>query len=223
MEDLFSPYAASSMGHSQLHVFFGTPDPSSTAYTREWKFSLFQSRSGGTSLGDMMKGLATLNSRKTSHHLRRQLAIVSVILWIHSFQGLPDADKGYNILPDQSSTLDFAAVYSNADLPKQEITGYGQKEIEGYKKTIILGIDQLTAAELGNLVKTIKSFITRTENQPHRDKALRSLVVEILPRSHVPNLMEEDIFEVLADKERSSLHRDFFNRGTELPLRGSHN
>jgi hypothetical protein len=216
MEEFLSPYAAVS-DYSQLKVLFGTPDPSTKEYKKNIKLSLFRRRCGSTSLRDMVKGLSMLKSRKVSHCLRRQLAIVAIVLWIESLRGLPDADKGYTILADESSTLDFASIHSNAQLPKGNPMEYRSKELEGQKKAIISGLDQLTMAELQNLVKTVKLLIARMENQPHRDAALRRLAVHILPKTHVPILMEEDIFEVLADKERSSLHRDFFNGGMEIP------
>lgn len=215
MEEFLSPYAVAA-DYSQLKVFFGTPDPSTKEYKKDVNLSLFRRRCGSTSLRDMSRGLAMLKSQKISHCLRRQMAIVATVLWIESLRGLPDTDKSYTILADESSTLDFASIHSNAQLPKDNSIGYGWKELDSQKKVIISGLDQLTKAELQNLVKTVKLLIARMENQPHRDTALRTLAVHILPKSHVPKLMEEDIFEVLADKERSSLHRDFFNGGMEI-------
>jgi hypothetical protein len=107
MEEFLSPYAAAA-DYSQLKIFFGTPDPSTREYKKDVNLSLFRHRRGSTSLRDMSRGLAMLKSQKISHCLRRQLAIVAIVLWIDSLRGLPDTDKGYTLLADETSTLDFA-------------------------------------------------------------------------------------------------------------------
>lgn len=212
VEEFLHPYAIAS-DNSELKIFFGTPDTSAKEYEKNTNLALFRRRCG-TSLNVMARRLSTLRSQKMSHNLRRQFAIVAIVLWIESLRGLPDADKGYAILANETSTLDFGSIHSNAQLPKGNPMACTRGEIQGQKKTMISVLDQLTTAELQNLVKTVKLSIARMENQPHRDKALRTLAVHILPKSHIPTLMEEDVFQVLADKEKSSLHRDFFNGGT---------
>ena len=211
MEQFFLPYGEGSTNEDPPKVFFGTPDPSGEAYSNDTNLSLFRGRRNFVSLADLMGRLSSINLQRGAHHLRRQFAIVSVLLWMHDLRGLETVDKGYSVITNNDLALDFAAMYSHAVLPERETHSILQQD--GYAHTIISGIDQFTTEELENVVTAVKSLISRVENQPHRDKALRSLAVGIIPHSHVPTLLEADIFEVLADKTRSSLHRTFFNEG----------
>lgn len=210
METFFSPYEVGAFDDGRSNIFFGTLDPESKKYGEDINLSLFRCRRNPVSFITMMSELSCLRAQKGTHHLRRQLAIIGAVFWIHTLRSLETADKGYSFVAEEDTTLDFAALYSHTTLP--EITNYRAYEVEKYIQTILSGIEQFTAEELQNLVKTVKSSISRIENQPHRDKTLRNLATRLLPKSHVPTMLEDDIFEVLLDKERSSLHRDFFNQ-----------
>lgn len=191
-------------------IFFNTPDPDSEGYQNDANLSLFRLRSSDVGLQGMIEGLTRLNPQRGTSRVRRQIAIVAVLMWIRSLRGLEPADKDYSIVTEGGSKLDFAALYSHASLPEGH---YSSRDAEGYRRAIISQIDQFTTEELQNLVKTVKSMISRIAMQPHRDSALRKLIIGIMPHSHIPTLLETDIFDILVDKERSSLHRNFLNQG----------
>ncbi|CCA66763.1 hypothetical protein PIIN_00443 [Serendipita indica DSM 11827] len=145
-----------------------------------------------------------------SHVILRHLTLVCAILWLASRPGVETADQGYDMIED-GSTVNFVSLYA--------LMGMNEKN----RVPLVLGltheyflaacIDLLSKEEIQNLSNSVKTLIPVKEDQPHRDKVLRTLAIGILQRSSYPTLLEEDIFEVLRDVKRSTIHRHFFTEG----------
>lgn len=212
-EAFFAPYLTGEGEYNRQTFTFGSPIHEDEEYQKEPNFSLLRRRQTSFKTNNMLRGILPYRKPKASHQLYRRFVIISALFWIASLQGLEEADKGYSILGGDSSTLDFGSLYSNADFPNEvgqdmSFGGYGAR-----KKTLVSAIDKLSTDEIQNLVDTIKALVAREKNQPHLDEALRVLAMGIIAHSRVPMLMESDVFALLSDTERSSLHRHLFTGG----------
>lgn len=212
-EAFFAPYLIGEGEYNRQTFTFGSPPHEDEEYRKEPNFNLLYRRQTSFKTNSMLKGILPYRRPKSSHQLHRRFVIIAALFWIASLQGLEEADKGYSILGGDSSTLDFGSLYSNADFPNEvgqdmSFGGYGAG-----KKILVSAIDKLSPDEIQNLVNTIKGLVARKKNQPHLDEALRVLAMGIIAHSRVPMLMESDVFALLSDPERSSLHRHFFTGG----------
>jgi hypothetical protein len=211
-EAFFAPYLTGEGEYNRQTLTFGSPIHDGD-YLREPNFDLLRRRQSSFTTNIMLKGILPSRRPKASHQLYRRFVIIAALFWIASLQGLEEADKGYSIIGADSSTLDFGSLYSNADLPNEvgqdmSFGGHGAG-----KKILVSAIDKLSPDEIQNLIATIKALVSRKKNQPHLDEALRVLAMGVIAHSRVPMLMESDIFALLSDTERSSLHRHFFTGG----------
>lgn len=210
-ETFFAPYISNETEFNRQAFVFGSPPYDDKKYETEPNFDLLRRRQTHFATRNMLMGAIPRRTR-SSQLLRRRFALMGALFWVASIQGKEPADKDYSLLSMDTSTLDFASLYSNADFPNE--IGQDMSFASGVGiKTLSTAIDQLSLDEMRNLIDTIKTLLTRKENQPHRDEALRVLAMKIIARSRVPILMEEDIFEVLSDTKRSTIHRHFFTGG----------
>ena len=150
-----------------------------------------------------------------SHIILRHLALVCAVLWLGSREGVEPADQSYDIIEDDPIKVNFVSLYA--------LTGTNEKNrpsltsTRAHQKFLTAYIDLLSKEEIINLSDSIKSLIPVKDDQPHRDLALRVLAILMLQKSSHPMLLEEDIFEVLRDVKRSTIHRHFFTEGTHIP------
>jgi hypothetical protein len=212
-EAFFAPYFTGEGEYNRQTFTFGSPIHEDAEYQVESHFDLLRRRQISFKTNSMLKGILPHRRPKASHQLHRRFVIMSALFWIASLQGLEEADKGYSILEGDSSTLDFGSLYSNADFPNEVGQDMSFGSSGAGKKILVSAIDKLSPDEIQNLVDTIKASVTRKKNQPHLDEALRVLAMGIIAHSRVPMLMESDVFALLSDTERSSLHRHFFTGG----------
>ncbi|KAG8817321.1 hypothetical protein FRC17_011285 [Serendipita sp. 399] len=205
---MFSPYNATDSDYSRLNLPLDIERSSfENQIELDVNFNLLKRRQTDITRVNMVQNIVPEHTLRGSHQLRRHLTILAATLWINSLAGIEKGDKGYQLLQGDSKQLDFAALYANSGLPDISYVRYGGSWVK--RRFFAANVDVLSKEELHNLIGTVKALIPAKEGQPHRYQALRILAVHIIPRSHSPTLMEEDIFEILRDPEHSSIHRYF--------------
>ncbi|KAG8848369.1 hypothetical protein FRB91_010873, partial [Serendipita sp. 411] len=206
---MFMPYDVANADYSRLNL---TLDIERSFFEDDYKvdvnFKLLKRRQNQSYRPSAVQNIVPEHTLRGSHQLRRHLTILATTLWINSLPGIEKGDKEYQILHDDLKQLDFKALYSNSGLPDMSSTRRNRQEC----KFVAANVDIFSKEEILNLIETVKALVPAKEGQPHRSRALRALALTIVPRSDVPTLMEDDIFEVLRDPEQSSIHRHFFTQ-----------
>ncbi|PVF91656.1 hypothetical protein CPB86DRAFT_820318 [Serendipita vermifera] len=204
LEAFYAPYLSRKEEDNHLELFFGAPEPTDESYQEDSRFKLLTQRQGGPySLDNMSNGILPKFKVKGSHHLRRHLVIVAVVLWFHAAKAKPP--EQYEFMAVDNAPLDFSVIYSSTKIPISNRRKSGRREISFVARSIFL----LSEPEIKNIISSLKQLLPREDDQPHLDRALQRLVSKALPRSHVPRALEEDMFTILSNPEKSSIHRHF--------------
>lgn len=214
-ELFYAPYTSKESVHfDRKNFLFNLP-----AQDRdEPNFRLLRRRQVDINEESMLNGLLPAVEIRASRRLCRHLVIMATLFWIAGLEGLEKADQSYSLLSEDASSLDFASLFSNSgllDRANNSVTYHGRAKCLSIMAS---GIDKLTTSEIRNLINSVKTLISPKENQAHLEEALHMLMSRVILQSHEPLLMENDVFEILADTEKSSLHRHFFTT-SEIPDR----
>ncbi|PVF92756.1 hypothetical protein CPB86DRAFT_829790 [Serendipita vermifera] len=204
LEAFYAPYLSRKEEDNHLELFFGAPEPTDESYQEDSRFKLLTQRQGGPySLDNMSNGILPKFKVKGSHHLRRHLVIVAVVLWFHAAKAKPP--EQYEFMAVDNAPLDFSVIYSSTKIPISNRRKSGRREISFVARSIFL----LSEPEIKNIISSLKQLLPGEDDQPHLDRALQRLVSKALPRSHVPRALEEDMFTILSNPKKSSIHRHF--------------
>jgi hypothetical protein len=209
-EAFYAPYLLRKPEDYRLELFFGAPDPCDLSYENDNRFKLLSQRQTGPStLDHMQDGILPKYTPRSSHRLRRELLIAATILWFNIAKA--KSPEQYEFMSVDDTSLDFSMIYTNTKLPIGGRRRSGRREVSFIAQSAFL----LSESEIKNLISTIKQLFPDEEDQMHLDQALQRLVSKVLPCSHVPRALEDDMFAVLSDPEKSSIHRHFLSQGME--------
>ena len=78
---------------------------------------------------------------------------------------------------------------------------------------LLSGNDILSEEEFKSIVARIENLEVPQSNEQHRERCIRLLATNVLPRTACPSLLEDQVFHSLQDKDKSTTHRQWFSRG----------
>jgi hypothetical protein len=206
LEAFYAPYDADSRASnpSGIDVLFGLGNPEDDKFWQDSNLDFLHHIANDFSYQDMVSNILPRGRFRGSHQLRRFFTILSVITWIHTLDGVSARDKGYAMVTDDNSSgLDFVTLCNNSELSRN----LQHLDTQNNKCILTTGADTLSAEEIRNLINAIKTIVPLETTQ---DSAIRGMILSLLSYTDCPTLMEEDIFNLLADSDKSSLHRQFF-------------
>lgn len=206
VETFYAPYEADTRASnpSRIELLFGPDNPAGKGLWKHPNLHRLRRITHGISYQQMTSNIIPRGRFRGSHHLHRFFTILTAITWIHTLTGVDARDKDYMMITDgDSQQLDFVTLYNNSRLSSNLKNQTSNED----KRLLISGVGTLSAEEIRNLVNAIKTLVPLETTQ---DTAIRSMILRMLTHSDCPTLMEEDIFGLLADSDKSSLHRQFF-------------